>query len=248
MCPRRPELRQKCLPWRSRHSPQETARRWSTRRAPRRGDVSLGYETPKPPGLTADARQSRKARNGCVTPRPKLPSVRVDLLGTLAVTHDGGVEGRHLGGRRAQLALALLALTPGSVPAEQLAEALWGEQPPPTWRAALRGTIRGLRDALSPIGLGGEALIVTVPGGYALSEAADGRCGPCREVAAAGRDRSCPPVSSAEAAEAAEPEAGCSGAAAAGRRGPAVARGPPQADRRDGLRFAAHPRRGRRAV
>jgi predicted ATPase/DNA-binding SARP family transcriptional activator len=98
--------------------------------------------------------------------------VRVDLLGTLAVSHEGTVEGRRLGGRRAQLALALLALTPGSVPAEQLADALWGDEPPPTWRAALRGTIRGLRDTLVPIGLGGEALIVTVSGGYALHDAA----------------------------------------------------------------------------
>ncbi len=99
--------------------------------------------------------------------------MRVDLLGTLAVSHEGTVEGRHLGGRRAQLALAVLALTPGSVPAEQLADALWGDDPPPTWRAALRGTIRGLRDALATIGLGGEALIVTVPGGYALHESAE---------------------------------------------------------------------------
>ncbi len=99
--------------------------------------------------------------------------MRVDLLGTLSVSGDGVVEGRHLGGRRAQLALAMLALTPGSVPAEQLAEALWGETPPPTWRPALRGIIRGLRDALGPIGLGGEELIATVPGGYALTDAAE---------------------------------------------------------------------------
>ncbi|HEX4432266.1 MAG TPA: BTAD domain-containing putative transcriptional regulator [Frankiaceae bacterium] len=99
--------------------------------------------------------------------------MRVDLLGALAVTHQGSVEGRHVGGRRAQLALALLALSPGSVPAEQLAEALWGEQPPPTWRPALRGIVRGLRDALAPIGLGGEALIATVPGGYALVDSAE---------------------------------------------------------------------------
>ncbi len=99
--------------------------------------------------------------------------MRVDLLGTLAVTHEGVASGRHLGGRRAQLALALLALTTGSVPAEQLADALWGEQPPATWRPALRGIVRGLRDALAPIGLGGEALIVTVPGGYALTDVAE---------------------------------------------------------------------------
>jgi predicted ATPase/DNA-binding SARP family transcriptional activator len=99
--------------------------------------------------------------------------VRVQLLGALAVIHEGIIEGRHVGGRRAQLALALLALTPGSVPAEHLAEALWGEQPPPTWRPALRGIVRGLRDALAPIGLGGETLIATVPGGYALVESAE---------------------------------------------------------------------------
>ncbi len=33
--------------------------------------------------------------------------------------------------------------------------------------------MRGLRNALTPIGLGGEALIVTVPGGYALRAAAE---------------------------------------------------------------------------
>ncbi|HEX4015636.1 MAG TPA: BTAD domain-containing putative transcriptional regulator, partial [Frankiaceae bacterium] len=109
--------------------------------------------------------------------------MRVDLLGTLSVTHEGVASGRQLGGRRAQLALVLLALTPGSVPAEQLAEALWGEVPPATWRPALRGIIRGLRDALAPIGLGGEALIATVPGGYALTDAAE------VDIAVAAQDR-----------------------------------------------------------
>ncbi len=137
--------------------------------------------------------------------------MRVDLLGALAVTHEGGVEGRRLGGRRAQLALTLLALTSGSVPAEQLAEALWGEQPPPTWRPALRGIVRGLRDALGPIGLGGEALIATVPGGYALNESAEVDVA----VAAESRRRGEALLLAgqlAEAAEAADPGSRLSGA------------------------------------
>ena len=103
--------------------------------------------------------------------------------------------------------LALLALTPGSVPAEQLAEALWGETPPPTWRPALRGIIRGLRDALRPIGLGGEELITTVPGGYALTVALTSTSRSLRGRGGAQRQR-CSPVSSRRLRRASRPAAG----------------------------------------
>jgi predicted ATPase/DNA-binding SARP family transcriptional activator len=101
--------------------------------------------------------------------------VRVSVFGTVTVTGSAGqaVGGRALGGRRARLALVALALSTGPVPAERLAAIIWPEQQPPTWPAALRGVIRSLRASLTPVGGGGERVVLTTPLGYALAPTVD---------------------------------------------------------------------------
>jgi predicted ATPase/DNA-binding SARP family transcriptional activator len=96
--------------------------------------------------------------------------VRIDVLGPVSVTAAPGatLAGQALGGRRARVVLVLLALADGPVPAQRLADALWGEDLPATWPAALRGVIRGLRTTLAALDAGDQAVIATVPSGYQL--------------------------------------------------------------------------------
>ena len=94
---------------------------------------------------------------------------------------DLRLSGLELGGRRARVALVALALNDGPLPAERLADIVWAGEPPPTWQPALRGVIRALRTALSPIGLGDQHLITTAPAGYALNEAAETDLGTARQ-------------------------------------------------------------------
>ena len=100
--------------------------------------------------------------------------MRIDVLGTVAVSGaSGSVSGALLGGRRAQIVLAALAVERTTIPSERLASMIWGEQPPPTWPAALRGVIRGLRTVLEPIGGGDQHVIVTEARGYRLAPAVE---------------------------------------------------------------------------
>jgi len=94
---------------------------------------------------------------------------QIQLVGSLAVVGDDGVvTGALLAGRRVRRVLTALACTPGGMTASALADRVWDE-PPSTWAAALRGTILTLRGALEPIGLGGQQLVRTTPGGWALA-------------------------------------------------------------------------------
>ena len=96
-------------------------------------------------------------------------STRIQLVGSIAVLGDGGViSGAPVAGRRVRLALAALATSPDGLTSTALADRIWDE-PPSTWAAALRGTILALRGALDPIGLGGQQLVQTTPGGWALA-------------------------------------------------------------------------------
>ena len=95
-------------------------------------------------------------------------STRIHLVGSVAVLGDGGVvTGAALAGRRVRLALAALASSPEGLTSRALADRIWDE-PPSSWAAALRGTILALRGALETIGLGGQNLIRTTPGGWTL--------------------------------------------------------------------------------
>src|SRR6202044_2959520 len=106
------------------------------------------------PSPVADASVSPAAQEA--------PGLRVEVIGAGAVRRgDAAVAGLELGGRRARVALAALALTDGPVPADRLAALIWPDAPPPTWPAALRGVIRSLRTALDAIGAGRQRLIVT---------------------------------------------------------------------------------------
>ncbi len=96
--------------------------------------------------------------------------MQVELLGSCGVTSGATtISGAALGGRRARVVLAALALTDGAVPAERLADIVWGEQPPPSWPVALRGVVRSLRTALAPLGGDGQRVVATTPSGYALA-------------------------------------------------------------------------------
>ncbi|MGD0701080.1 MAG: BTAD domain-containing putative transcriptional regulator [Trebonia sp.] len=99
--------------------------------------------------------------------------LRVEVIGAGAVRRGAAaVTGLELGGRRARVALAVLALTGGPVPAERLAELIWSGAPPRTWPAALRGVIRSLRTALAAVQADGQRLIATTPSGYCLAPGA----------------------------------------------------------------------------
>ena len=71
------------------------------------------------------------------------------ILGPVQVVRDGRVLG--LGGPRRRAVLALLLVAGGRVvPAEWLAEELWGGCPPPAAAGTLRAHVSRLRTPLSP--------------------------------------------------------------------------------------------------
>jgi len=51
---------------------------------------------------------------------------------------------------------------------DELAETVWGADLPPTWRAALRGVVARIRNALGAAGLDPTAALTSSPGGYQL--------------------------------------------------------------------------------
>jgi predicted ATPase len=138
--------------------------------------------------------------------------VQVVLLGTCGVSAGGRtVAGAALGGRRARVVLAALALADGALAADQLAAAVWGERPPASWPVALRGVVRALRTALGPVGGDGQRVVVTTPAGYTL---AAGTTVDVKQAAAAARAASALLADGrySAALEAAEPAAAVRGA------------------------------------
>jgi DNA-binding SARP family transcriptional activator len=99
---------------------------------------------------------------------PMAVSMEFGLLGPLVVRRDGQVIA--VPGGKPRAVLAALLLNAGQlVAAGQLAEVLWGADPPPSARVSLQNHIKRLRQAL---GQDGRARIVTRPGGYAIRVAA----------------------------------------------------------------------------
>ena len=130
------------------------------------GGTGAGHE----PGPAADAQVADAPGALETSDRPETAGLRVEVIGAGAVRREAAaVTGLELGGRRARVALAALALAGGPVPADRLAELIWPDAPPPTWPAALRGVIRSLRAALEAVQAGGQRLIVTTPSGYCLA-------------------------------------------------------------------------------
>jgi predicted ATPase/DNA-binding SARP family transcriptional activator len=89
--------------------------------------------------------------------------VHIALLGELEVHGDDGTE-LVVKGAKLRSLLAVLALHAGrSVPADQLVEAIWGEDPPAAVRNGLQGLVSKLRTAL-----GSTGFVSMRGGGYAL--------------------------------------------------------------------------------
>ena len=87
----------------------------------------------------------------------------VEILGPLQVDH-GEVQL----GARDRMVLSALVMRPGQVLSpEQLADAVWGEQPPATWAKGLQGCVSRLRKHL------GSDAVRTTPRGYQLVLPAD---------------------------------------------------------------------------
>jgi DNA-binding SARP family transcriptional activator len=104
-------------------------------------------------------------------PSPHTPApVQITLTGALRIrTPTHAIEGSQLGGRRAQVAFARLALDAGrTVSRDVLAEAVWGERLPATWRPALRNLITAIRSLLASPALGEAAVLQSVDSGYRL--------------------------------------------------------------------------------
>lgn len=94
--------------------------------------------------------------------------MRISLLGELEVHDDEGV-GIAVAGAKQRALLALLAVHAGRpVAADQLVDALWGEDPPAAVRNGLQGLVSKLRRAL-----GSTSLVAMRGGGYALDLSAD---------------------------------------------------------------------------
>lgn len=93
-------------------------------------------------------------------------SVRVEfgLLGLVMVRFRGDIVPIARGKQRALLA-ALLLKAGHLVSTEQLIDALWGDTPPASARAALHNQVKRLRDALGEVG---RDRICTQPGGYLI--------------------------------------------------------------------------------
>jgi DNA-binding SARP family transcriptional activator len=88
--------------------------------------------------------------------------VRLNVLGPMTVDGVGRLQ------RRDRTVLAVLLLSHGSVvTGDELADAVWGETPPPSCRKILQGSVVRLRRAL------GASTITTLDGGYLLRLADD---------------------------------------------------------------------------
>lgn len=75
--------------------------------------------------------------------------LRINLLGELSASYDG--EALELGGRRQRAVLAVLLIARGEVvPAERLADAVWGDQAPEDAVSALQSYVSHLRRRLQP--------------------------------------------------------------------------------------------------
>jgi DNA-binding SARP family transcriptional activator len=125
-------------------------------------------------------------------------SLEITLTGQLAAQADGNrADATHLPGRQASVVFAyLVAERDRPVPTEELAEAVWGGAPPPTWRPALRGVVSKVRDFLGLLGLPPADTLTSSAGCYRLVlptdtavdvELAEGEAEQARRALAAGR-------------------------------------------------------------
>ncbi|MGH3226889.1 MAG: AfsR/SARP family transcriptional regulator, partial [Streptosporangiaceae bacterium] len=115
---------------------------------------------PAPPGSSAMRAPGGRPSAGAAV-------IRITLLGRFAVDRDGReIALRAFGGRLARRLLRLLALRRGTLVAkDQIAEALWPDDPPADARGNIEVLVSRIRRAL-----GDRTLIRTGPGGYVLAD------------------------------------------------------------------------------
>ena len=95
--------------------------------------------------------------------------VRIRLCGRVCLEVDGRVVDDGPLGHLGRLALGFLAAERHRpVSRDELADAVWGEHPPPTWPHALRGIVARARGVLEAAGLTGAETLVSVAGCYQL--------------------------------------------------------------------------------
>jgi len=92
------------------------------------------------------------------------------LLGSLLVCPSARAEVQVPPGKQRVLLAVLLLHSNHVVPADVLVEALWGSEPPPSARAAMRNYVKRLRKVLGDTD---HDLIRSVPGGYLIRVGAD---------------------------------------------------------------------------
>ena len=93
----------------------------------------------------------------------------------LAVEANGvGLDEQRFPGRQGRILFAYLAVQHGrSVPRDELAELLWGEDPPATWEKALRVLTTKLRALFEECGIDGSSMLRSAFGCYQLTLPAD---------------------------------------------------------------------------
>ena len=108
------------------------------------------------------SRRSRRSPGHVATGRATVGrTLHLSVLGPLEVTGPGGPVA--VAGRRQRVLLSVLASQVGDVVSvPRLADALWGERPPPSHVQVVHSVVMQLRRLL------GGAVIETRPGGYAL--------------------------------------------------------------------------------
>jgi len=95
--------------------------------------------------------------------------MEVQLLGDVAVVSEQ--DRCPIVAPLPRICLGALALSPGSLSLDSLADALWGDRLPANWKPALRNVVAKLRRHLDGIGAGGSAVVATTPTGYRLGAA-----------------------------------------------------------------------------
>ena len=132
------------------------------------GTFQQGFKSGRPDILTRIEQESAKAR-----PKPRQRLLEVEhvalreqlaqfsILGPLDISRRGTSLVLH-GPRQRRLLAALLLRPNRTVPADELVDAVWGEDPPATARSALQVHVSQLRKLFGP------ESIETHPGGYLL--------------------------------------------------------------------------------
>ena len=97
-------------------------------------------------------------------------SLKISLTGRVSISTDSvRIDEGRLPGRQGRLVFAYLVSERGRpVLRDELAEALWGVTPPPTWEKALGGIASKLRALLGECGLDGAKALTSAFGCYRL--------------------------------------------------------------------------------